>query len=233
MIRTCLMVLLALAIVAPAQAVVYTGASCDGDTIAVEVFISSAANTGVTGLNLEWAVAETPGQRTMVLVQPIPVAATNDDQRFTVRVAAPMTETLLVYFTYFTNAAGERVPGSDPGCSWFSAYAICGEIFMFRARIFDFRPAFGMDFDYCDASYQGCSGFDPDLTQAPDWASFVNTGRLVNAYGLPGAVQNPPCAMPGSGCPTVTRLEFEDDPAGCTALDARGVTWGALKGAYR
>lgn len=231
--RACMVLLLLALAAGPAQAWVYIGSSCDGDTISISVSISHAAVWGITGMNLRWAPADTPAQQEMVLAQPFPVAATDDVQSFTVRVAAPIRERLLIYYTHFTGVNGEQLSGSDPACSWLSSYAICGELFLFRATIFDFGPQFAMEFNYCDPLFNGCGGSDLDLQGAPDWQSFVNTGRLVNVYGSPGVVQNPPCAMPGTGCPTVTRLEFENDPAGCAAVATESMTWGSLKSAYR
>jgi hypothetical protein len=182
-------------------------------------------------MNVKWAPADSPTQQAFVLAEPIAVAATNDEQQFSIRVVAPMSGPLLIYSTYFTNADGEQVAGADYGCSWFASYAICGELFLFRGRIYDFGQ--GLSFTYCDPLFQGCGGFNLDIHGVTDWQSYVNTGRLVNAYGTPGSAWNPPCAMPGSGCPTVTRLEFEDDPAGCAALATENTTWGALKSVFR
>ena len=229
--RTCTIVMLLALAAVPARAWVAIGSHCEGDTISIGVGISHAAAWGVANLNVKWALADSPTQQSFVLEEPIAVAATDDEQHFSIRVAAPFSGRLLIYSTYFTNADGEQVAGSDYGCSWFASYAICGELFLFRGRIFDFGH--GLTFTYCDPFFDGCGGFNLDIHGVSDWQSYVDTGRLVNAYGTPGWFSSPPCAEPGSGCATVTRLEFENDPAGCAALAIETTTWGTLKSVFR
>ncbi len=216
-----------------ANARVVTSASCVRDSIEVVVHIDYAAYYGVVGMNLEWSMIGDCGPRVAVAAPAVPVAATDDDQVLVVRVPVPVRDRILRFYTVFTDANGNRVAGADAGCSWFSDYAACGEGMAFRARLFDW--GFGLIVDFCDDQcWLLCSSSGLDLWRVEStWRSFVNTGRLVNVYGEPGMAEHPPCGMPGVPCLSVTRLEFENDPAGCSAVKEETWSWGALKSQYR
>ena len=233
MMRIILAVVAILCICNVAYGFVYTSAECVGDSIEVQVRLDYAAYYGVAGLNLEWTMVGECGARVPVPGVPTRVAATNDEQLLVLRVPAPVRDRILRYYTVFTDANGNRVAAADPGCSWFSDYATCGEGMAFRARLYDFGA--GLYIDFCGSQcWLPCSSSSLALSRVePTWHSFVNTGRYVNVYGEPGTAEHPPCSMPGAPYLTVTRMEFETDPTGCNAVPEEVRSWGAVKGLYR
>jgi hypothetical protein len=225
--------LFALLVAAPARAQVGLGAYCEGDSVHIHVavymnsFIEDATGHGIIVVAY---LMGTCGTELVVTPEPLPMPAFMTSGDFEFVVANPDPERYYMY-----QARGVDPEGNTYTLPWggdVSTVGFCGgpDAIAARGYLHAVSPGYH-ELEPCPDScwYATPSACAVDLGMAaPGWESLVDSGQLVNLYGLAVADM-----MPGAPCVIVSRVEPETGALGCATVAVVRSTWGALKATYR
>ena len=208
---------------------VYVLASCEGDSVRLQVGVPGAyENPTGHEIIVQADLVGVCDEPFTVTTSPLPYPEWLDFVVYEIVVVAPAADQYAFYRAWHSDASGTL---SDPGSAGdLLQYDVegCGEAPIARGRITRWTEN-GDIFVYACADECWISDFRLDFSEAsPGSEQFINSGTIVTIFG--DAIID---GMPGGTHFAVSHVV--EDPSGedCGIVDTDSQSWGSLKSLYR
>ena len=221
---------------AASLAAVDTTAHAVGDSIEVVTVIT--AGSGYTGqtLVIHGSVIGpfVSGESSGFTIGPFAIGASNEPQTVVVRVQPPYLERFYGVYAMLRDGDGAETRPDRSFCVPAVTYVACREAVATRGWLHRVNESC-LSIEVCDPDFenwQQCLPSGCAIEARPEWAPYVDSGRLVDVYATEMYGPNTPCTEPGTHCVTATRVEQLSDGAGCGALSSETLPWGGIKAMF-